>query len=99
MGILLLKGTYSFFEGKIWRGAACVLAGQQAVGVPGAGRMWVGGGVGARWAHGRWHVAVVVEQWAVTRVWRCRLRGGRVGPTQQRCGPPVDGFIRPDTVR
>lgn len=81
--------TYPLLEGEVGRGAARVLAGQQAVGVPGAGRVGVGRGVGARRAHGRRHVAVVMQQGAVSRVRGRRLGGGRVGPAQQRGGPAV----------
>lgn len=80
---------YPLLEGEVWRGAAGVLAGQQAVGVSGARRVGVGGGVGARWAHGRRHVAVVMQQGAVSRVRGRRLRSGGVGPAQQRGRPPV----------
>lgn len=66
------------------------------MGVPGAGRVGVGGGVGAGRAHGRWHVAVVVQHGAVARVRGRGLRGGRVGPAQQRRGPSIDGFVRPE---
>lgn len=63
------------------------------MGVPGARRVGVGGGVGAGGAHGRRDVAVVVQHGAVTRVWGGGLRSGRVGPTQQRGCPPIHGFI------
>lgn len=88
--------TNPFFEGEVRRRTPRVLAGQQPMGVPGAGCVGVGGGVGAGWTHGWRHVAVVVEHGAVAWVWGRRLRGGRVGPAQQRRGPPVDGFVRPE---
>lgn len=93
---LLLLVTHPLLEGEVWRGAAGVLAGQQAVGVAGAGRVGVGGGVRARRAHGRRHVAVVVQQGAVSRVRGRRLGGGGVGPAQQRGGPPVHRLVRPE---
>lgn len=88
--------TYPLFKGEVRRGAPCVLTGQQPVGVSGAGRVGVGGGVGAGWTHGWRHVAVVVQHGAVTRVRRRGLRGGRVGPTQQRSGSPIHRLVRPD---
>lgn len=63
------------------------------MGVPGARRVGIGGGVGAGGTHGRWHVAVVVQHGAVTWVWGGGLRSRRVGPTQQRGCPTVHGFI------
>ena len=88
--------TYPLFKGEVRRGAPCVLTGQQPVGVSGAGRVGVGGGVGTGWTHGWRHVAVVVQHGAVTRVRRRGLRGGRVGPTQQRSGSPIHRLVRPD---
>lgn len=41
-------------------------------------------------------MAVVVQHGAVTRVRRRGLRGGRVGPTQQRSGSPIHRLVRPD---
>lgn len=90
------RSTYPFFEGEVRRGAPRVLAGQQPMGVPRTGCVGVGGGVGAGWTHGRRHVAVVVQHGAVAWVRGRRLRGGRVGPAQQRSGPPVHGFVRPE---
>lgn len=97
-GWLILRGgaTYPLFEGEVWRGAPRVLTGQEPVGVPRAGRVGVGGGVGAGGTHGRRHVAVVMQHWAVARVGGRGLRGGRVGPAQQRCGAPVHGLVRPE---
>lgn len=89
------RRTYPLLEGEVWRRAPRVLAGQQSMGIPGAWRVGVGGGVGAGGAHGRRHVAVVVQHRAVAWVWGRGLRGGRVGPTQQRRGPPVHRFIWP----
>lgn len=90
-----LTRTYPLLKGEVGRGAARVLTGQQPVRVPGAGRVGVGGGVGAGRAHGRRQVAVVVEQRAVARVGGCRLRGGGVGPAQQWRGASVHRLIRP----
>ena len=88
--------TYPLFKGEVRRGAPRVLTGQQPVGVSGAGRVGVGGGVGAGWTHGWRHVTVVVQHGAVTRVRRRGLRGGRVGPAQQRSGSPIHRLVRPD---
>lgn len=66
------------------------------MGVPRTRRVRVGGGVGAGWTHGRRHVAVVVQHGAVARVRGRGLRGGRVGPAQQRGGPPVHRLVRPE---
>lgn len=98
--------THPFLKGEVGGGAPGVLVGQQPVGVPGTGRLGVRGCVGAGGAHGRRHVAVVVQRGAVAGVRRCRLRGGRVGPTQQRRGSPIHRFVGPggqtswcDTIR
>lgn len=94
--IFRTASTYPLFKGEVRRRAPRVLAGQQSVGVPGAGRVGVGCGVWAGRAHGRRYVAVVVEHGAVAWVWRCRLRGWRVSPAKQRCGSPIHGFVRPE---
>lgn len=91
--------TYPLFKGEVRRGAPRVFAGQQPMRVPRARRVRVGGGVGAGRTHGRRHVAVVVQHGAVARVGGRRLRGGRVGPTQQRGGPPVHRLVRPEGRR
>lgn len=93
-----MKPAYPLFEGEVRRRAPRVLAGQQSMGVPGARRVGVGGGVWAGGTHGRRHVAVVVQHGAVTRVWGGGLRSGRVGPAQQRGRSAVHGFIRPELV-
>lgn len=46
------QSTYPLFKGEVRRRAPRVLAGQQPMGVSGAGRVGVGGGVGAGWTHG-----------------------------------------------
>ena len=47
-----LARTYPFLKGEVRSGAASVLAGRQALRVPRARCVRVGGGVGAGWAHG-----------------------------------------------
>lgn len=66
------------------------------MGVPRAGCVRIGGRVRTRWTHGWRHMAVVMEQWAVSRVWGCRLRSGWVGTAQQRCCPSIYRFVGPE---
>lgn len=91
--------THPLLEAEVGRGAARVLAGQQPVRVAGTRRVGVGGRVGTGRAHGRRHVAVVVQHGAVGGVRGGGLRRRGVGAAQQRRRASVHRFIRPEETR
>ena len=77
--------AYQLLKGEVRRGAASVLAGEQAVGEQ----------VGAGWAPGGGHEAIVLQRLEVCRVRGGRLGRGGVGAAQHGCRPPVQGLVRP----
>lgn len=94
---ICISGAYHFLV-SVWRGAACVLVGQQSVGVSGAGRVQAGQHhhLWADGAGGRHHRVVLLQQVEMPCVWGRRLWCGWVGAAQQGRSPSIHRLERPD---